>query len=168
MNSYYEISEKSTIFENIKNHAFNDNDPWTRYYNFDAKLISNDLLLEDNFFKFLNKYLKFKAGILKLDPYTCYDWHKDDRRGVAINMLISNAGRSFCVFSKNKNGMSFKIEELKYSPEKYYLFNTQIHHTVYNFENIRYLLSVEFEKDKNELDFETVLKLIKLNYEKQL
>jgi hypothetical protein len=36
---------------------------------------------------------------------------------------------------------------------------------VYNFETTRYLMSVEFAKDKNELTFEDVLVDIRSNYE---
>jgi hypothetical protein len=48
----------------------------------------------------------------------------------------------------------------------YYLFNTQVEHTVYNFETTRYLLSIEFAKEKHELTFENLLKDIKDIYEK--
>ena len=47
----------------------------------------------------------------------------------------------------------------------YYLFNTQVEHTVYNFETTRYLLSIEFAKEKHELFFEDIVKDIQLNYE---
>jgi hypothetical protein len=47
----------------------------------------------------------------------------------------------------------------------YYLFNTQVEHTVYNFETTRYLLSIEFAKEKHKLKFEDILVDIKSNYE---
>ena len=59
----------------------------------------------------------------------------------------------------------FKIDELKYKPSTYYLFNTQVPHTVYNFETTRYLMSVEFAKDKDQLSFNDLLKDIQTNYE---
>jgi hypothetical protein len=37
---------------------------------------------------------------------------------------------------------------------------------VYNFETTRYLMSVEFAKDKDELTFEDLLKDIRTHYEK--
>jgi hypothetical protein len=38
-------------------------------------------------------------------------------------------------------------------------------HTVYNFETTRYLMSVEFAKDKDELSFEDLVSDIQTNYE---
>ena len=106
------------------------------------------------------------VGIVRLDPYTCYDWHTDTRRGVGINMLLTPFDRSVCAFAPNKEGVVFNIEELKYKPATYYIFNTQIPHTVYNFETTRYLISVEFAKDKSELSFDDLLKDIKTQYAK--
>jgi hypothetical protein len=106
------------------------------------------------------------VGIIKLDPYTCYDWHTDTRRGVGINMLLTTFDRSVCAFASNKEGTVFEIEELKYKPATYYIFNTQVPHTVYNFETTRYLMSVEFAKDKSELSFEDLLNDIRTQYEK--
>ena len=59
----------------------------------------------------------------------------------------------------------FKIEELPYKLNTYYIFNTQVEHTVYNFETTRYLLSIEFAKEKHELKYEDIVKDIKVNYE---
>jgi hypothetical protein len=80
-------------------------------------------------------------------------------------MLLTTFDRSVCTFAPNKKGAVFKIEELQYKPATYYLFNTQVPHTVYNFETTRYLMSVEFAKDKDELTFEDLLKGIQTNYE---
>ena len=126
-----------------------------------------EIIFEDDFFKWLVKRYHFVAGILKLDPYTCYDWHTDTRRGVGINMLLTTNQRSFCVFTENKNNedVVFKIDELAYKPITYYLFNTQMPHTVYNFETTRYLLSIEFAKNKEQLTYDDLLKEVMAEYE---
>jgi hypothetical protein len=80
-------------------------------------------------------------------------------------MLLTPHSRSFCVFGPDRDEEVFKIEELPYKPMTYYLFNTQVEHTVYNFETTRYLMSIEFAKDKNELTFEDLVKDIQTNYE---
>jgi hypothetical protein len=161
---YYELINKSNITQRLLDTAHNSSQ-WIDYYNFKAKLVPPEMLFEDEFFKWLVKRYDFIAGILKLDPYTCYDWHTDTRRGVGINMLLTPEARSICAFTHNKEDAVFKIEELKYKPSTYYLFNTQVPHTVYNFETTRYLLSIEFAKDKNELTFDDLIKDIKVNYE---
>ena len=164
-NLYYEVGKKSSIYKALQDFAFTPSE-WMHYYNFYAKPTPPELILEDDFFKWLITRYNFIAGILKLDPYTCYDWHTDTRRGVGVNMLLTPEIRSVCAFKNEADVNVFKIEELKYKPATYYIFNTQVPHTVYNFETTRYLLSIEFAKDKDELTFDELVKDVKDNYEK--
>jgi len=157
---YYEVERKSTISSELLDFAMQPSE-WMDYYNFKAKLVPPDLLFKDRFFAWLLTKHNFIAGILKLDPYVCYDWHTDTRRGVGINMLLTPFNRSICAFAPDKHGMVFDIEELKYKPMTYYLFNTQVNHTVYNFETTRYILSIEFEEDLDALSFEELVNEVK-------
>jgi hypothetical protein len=161
---YYEIGKKSTIREALFDFAVTPSE-WMTYYNFDAKPVPHEILFEDEFFKWLAKRYNFMAGILKLDPYTCYDWHIDTMRGVGVNMLLTPNTRSFCAFKFDLDQLVYKIDELKYKPGTYYLFNTQVPHTVYNFETTRYLFSIEFAKGKDELTYKDLVKDIQANYE---
>lgn len=163
--NYYEIKTKSTIANEVLDYAFSSV-PWFPHYNFSAKPIPPDIIAKDNFFKWLHARYEFLAGVLKLDPYTCYNWHKDTRRGVGVNMLLTPHIRSVCAFADDSNKMVFNIDELKYKPITYYVFNTQNNHTVYNFEMTRYLLSIEFLKGKDELTFDQLVDDIKEHYEK--
>lgn len=164
MKPYYEIGKKSTILKDLEDFAFSPSD-WLPYYNFDAKRIPPEIVFQDDFFIWLSHHYSFVAGILKLDPYVCYDWHIDTRRGVGVNMLLTPFDRSVCAFKVDLDQTVFKIDELKYKPGTYYLFNTQVPHTVYNFETTRYLMSIEFAKNKDELSFNDLLKDIQTNYE---
>ena len=155
---------KSTIYKDLQDFAFSPSE-WIDYYNFKAKLIPHELIFQDDFFRWLIQRYNFMAGVIKLDPYVCYDWHTDTHRGVGINMLLTPNARSICAFAPNKADQVFKIEELKYKPSTYYLFNTQVNHTVYNFETTRYLMSVEFAKEADELSYEELLADIRSNYE---
>ena len=150
MKPYYEIGKKSTILKDLEDFAFSPSD-WLPYYNFDAKRIPPEIVFQDDFFIWLSHHYSFVAGILKLDPYVCYDWHIDTRRGVGVNMLLTPFDRSVCAFKVDLDQTVFKIDELKYKPGTYYLFNTQVSHTVYNFETTRYLMSIEFAKNKDYL-----------------
>lgn len=165
MKPYYEIGSKSTIKDEVFDVAITPGE-WVKYFNFDARPILPEVILKDNFFKWLADRYSFMGGVLKLDPYTCYNWHTDTRRGVGINMLLTPNTRSYCAFGLDPSQFVFKIEELKYKPNTYYLFNTQVPHTVYNFETTRYLFSIEFEKDKDELTYAQLCQDIKDNYEK--
>ena len=163
--NYYEMKHKSNMTQELLDFALNS-EPWFDHYNFKAKPIPQDVMFIDPFFKWLLARYNFIGGVLKLDPYTCYDWHTDTRRGVGINMLITPWARSICAFAPNKEGEVFNIEELKYKPSTYYIFNTQVPHTVYNFETTRFMMSIEFAKNKDKLTFEQLVKDIKGNYEK--
>jgi hypothetical protein len=161
--NYFEIQKKSSILQEVVDYAFVP-EPWVKYFNFDIKPIPQNLLNKDPFFVWLSKRYDYFAAILKLDPYVCYTWHKDSRRGVGINMILTPTVRSFCVFADNRDDVVFKIEELKYKPATYYVFNTQTDHTVFNFESTRYILSVEFDLDKYNLTFDDLVKDIKENF----
>jgi hypothetical protein len=163
--NYYEMKHKSNMSKELLDYALNS-EPWYDHYNFKAKPIPQHLMFIDPFFTWLLARYNFIGGILKLDPYTCYDWHIDTRRGVGINMSLTPFDRSICAFAPNKDGAVFKIDELKYKPMTYYLFNTQVEHTVYNFETTRFIMSIEFAKNKDELSFNQLVKDIKDNYEK--
>jgi hypothetical protein len=127
------------------------------------------LLCQDVFFAWLHERYEFQAGVLKMQPHTCYDWHTDTRRGVGINQLLTPEVRSMCVFGPRhrlpQQQPTFEFQELVYQPRRYYVFNTQVLHTVYNFDQPRYLLSIEFAKNQHELSYAQLLEDITLNYE---
>ena len=76
-----------------------------------------------------------------------------------------NWDQSHCMFNLNlKRGANVthgnvkgEFIELKYKPQKYYLFNAQVAHTVYNFKDTRYLFSVDFEEDRTKLTYNQLL-----------
>jgi hypothetical protein len=125
------------------------------YYHFQIASIPPSVYLSDPLIKFINdKYEIEDAGIIRIEPNRCYKWHIDTERGVGINMLLSNS-RSFVLFGKDcGNPSEYEIVEFNYQPGVLYWFNTQIMHTVINFEQPRYLFSVEFVLQKDKLTFD--------------
>lgn len=116
---------------------------WQDYYNFKAKLVPNELLQEEELFRSIKA--DYQAGILRMDPYTVYNWHIDDKRKMSINMLLSH-GDSHCLFTK-ESGINIPVTELVYAPHKYYILNTKMPHMVVNLDKPRYMFSVEFLDD---------------------
>jgi hypothetical protein len=161
------VDGKSTIREKIIEYSKNE-EPWFPYYNFIAKPIPYDILEEDPLFKWMKGKYEYIAGVIKVEPYTTYDWHIDTRRGVGINMILSpqHPMLSKCLFRVTKREATTNFTQLIYEPDVYYIFNTQKEHMVINFKKARYMLSIEFYKDKNELTYEQLCQDIKLNYEK--
>lgn len=167
INHFMPIATKSTIRDKIIEHSKN-NDPWFPYYNFIAKPVPYEILEEDSLFKWLSTRYKYIGGVIRIEPYTTYDWHVDTRRGVGINMILSpeHPMLSKCLFKVHRDEATTKFHQLIYEPDVYYVFNTQIEHMVINFKAPRYMLSIDFLKDKNELTYAQLCQDIRNNYEK--
>lgn len=144
MGRYFtELPVAASIAHAALAHAFST-DEWNRYYNFEATHLPAHIAAQEPLFVWLaNQGFEFHVGILKMEPNTCYKWHKDTDRLVGINMLLTDNG-SMCLFADSTEPVVFEFDELIYEPNKYYVFNTQVPHTVFNFSGERYLLSVEF------------------------
>ena len=133
---------------------------WVAVRNFMGWQIPIDVILKEPlFFKINQKFKILRGGVLRLEKNKIYNWHKDEKRGLAINMLLSGRG-CHTIFGEEseKFRIQYDILELKYQPKKFYLFNTQIEHCVINFnEQERYLFSLEFEQEMHNLSYETLL-----------
>jgi hypothetical protein len=143
---------KSVIADELLDFAMSTG-AWQPYYNFSAVQVPFDLAFKDPVIEAIGAKYPLAMGIVRLDPYTTYDWHVDSRRGVCINMLLNDV-KSHCLFSVGETEATHGFLELKYQPKTYYAFNNQVPHMVINFAESRYLMSVEFEADKNELTYE--------------
>jgi len=159
MMPFYEIPVKSTIADKLLEFAMGSGS-WQRYHNFDAIQVPFDIAFSDPILYMLGMQHKLAVGILRLDPYTTYDWHVDGRRGVSINMLLNDV-KSSCMFEVGHDEATHTFLELKYTPKTYYVFNNQVPHMVINFAESRYLMSVEFVEGKDELTYEQLLGEIK-------
>jgi hypothetical protein len=134
---------------------------WTQYYNFMAIPVPDEILWADPLLAALGNKLAFHAGILRMEPNTCYNWHVDTDRKVGLNMLLSDDGESRCLFLDGEPGVVFKTHELDYQPDTYYVFNTQVPHMVLNTVKPRYLFSVEFLGDDRGLTFDELCEDVK-------
>lgn len=168
---YYEVSSKSILVNDLLEIA-NNSDPWTVYDSVEMKFPPLELLNKDPFIKFLSDRYKSRGNIFRFRPYSCFDWHKDRVRRITINMVLTPAVRSFCVFSDDKSksmlrGIGdyvFDVEELVYKPDTYYAFNSQIPHSVYNFEDTRYLFNLEFYDEDLWVPFEDMVAVIEKEF----
>ena len=106
-----------------------DDQHWTEVYAFEGKLVSQDLMDEDLFYRWLAERMPYRAGILKLRPYTCYKWHTDAERFCSINALLHDS-HSHCYFAHDDNGITCRIAELNYRPLARYAFNCAVPHEV--------------------------------------
>jgi len=156
--AFYEIKTKSVIRDVVLHHAMREDAKWVKYFNFDATQIPNNILALDPVLADIGSRHPLIGGVVMLPPNSFYNWHTDTRRGVSINMVINpQDGVSHCIFTADKDVVVGKFTELKYEPETYYLFNTQVNHMVLNFDMPRLLLTVEFSEDKDTLSYDDLL-----------
>jgi hypothetical protein len=96
--------------------------------------------------------------VIKMVPFTFYDWHRDSGvRGCAVNLLL-NTVRCTTLFRDNNYCLPRQkhIVELSYLPNTYYMFNTAADHCVANFESTRYTISLfppenlEFKEERKD------------------
>ena len=98
-----------------------------------------------------------KLSIFRFKPFTCHAWHTDLQRFAAINMLLDGHD-SLTLFGERAKGVNLEnVEKLYYWPNRYYVLNSKKQHTVVNFANTRYLVSIGIPQ---EFTFQTVLDYI--------
>jgi len=150
--AYMPVPVKASIAKDLYVYA-KSSPKWTQYYNFMAVQVPREILQLDSFIVGLAGRRTFHAGVLRMEPNTCYNWHVDTDRKVGLNMLLSDDGDSRCLFLNDEPGVVFKTQELKYAPDTYYAFNTQVPHMVLNTAKPRYLFSLEFLEEDRGLTF---------------
>ena len=138
-------------FENNKEHF-----EYGDYYGFSVCQLPLEVILQEPILQDINHSHKIKnGGIIKLQPNRCYKWHQDAVRGVCINMLLEHQD-SFVLFGNSVSDSEdqFDIARLDYNIGELYLFNNQCMHTVINFNEPRYMFTLEFEEDKSSLTYQ--------------
>lgn len=149
---------KSKVIQNY----FDDNKDYLEfhyYYGFKVSEVPLEIVLSDPYLNKIDQEFKIKAGgIIRIDPFRCYKWHIDSYRGISLNMLLTPNIKSITLFGHNANDSEDQLDiiEFTYKPETLYWFNNQVQHTVINFEQPRYLFTIEFKLDKDELNFNRV------------
>ena len=156
---FYKLSNDTQNIEEYFNTYLNRL-PWVEHESlWNLALIPPFLLLQNPTLAKLNEKFEIEgAGFIKMDPGECYKWHLDFSRGVAVNMVMNPDVRSLCLFETEElNKERVKYLELDYQPNTFYLFNTQINHTIITFTETRYLFTLQFRKPKEELSYYDVL-----------
>lgn len=129
------------------------------WYNLNGFLtldIPKGIWLKEPLLELINKQYSIAGAVfLKISTNTCYSWHKDHTRGLSINMLMEESN-SFCLFGDKIDDYNYNTIKLDYELGKFYLFNTQHEHCVINFDQPRFLFSIEFEQEKDDLSYQDV------------
>ena len=142
----------------VTDEQINDASQWFNHFDFKVMLLDNSLIEHVPVFEKVNKVTKIdRIAVVSMPPMTTYNWHVDEHRSATVNMLLNNHDDSICLFGKQIDGSKHSIVELFYKPNTFYLFNTSVDHMVINRGAERFMLSLQFEKQKKYEDLREVL-----------
>jgi hypothetical protein len=162
---YYEIKQQCTVVKELLDFVTQDHN--FEVVTFLQKTIPEHIVKKDPVLSYFND-LNFSLKIIKMFPNSFYDWHRDSGvRGCGINLLL-NPVRCITLFREDSYFLQRqkKIVELAYKPFTYYMLNTSADHSVVNFDQHRFSVSLfpprdsDFVKERNQ--FNEYLKIIKL------
>lgn len=157
---FLEIPNQTFVSDDleIQQEPFNHNG----FYTYPV-LNQEDVVNQNLFLKWLYGEYKFNCGVIKMSPNLLYNFHRDVSRGVCVNVLLGHEN-SVTFFSEkvfNQNSHYADLTELKYKPNKFYLFNNQIPHGVFNIDGNRSIFSIEFESNKYQLSYPILKQKVK-------
>jgi hypothetical protein len=142
---FCKLNINSRAIDQIKNKIQNAKESdWMNYLEQSILLLElNDLIADTKIVKLIKDIGDTnRIGVYRSTPNSCYSWHVDSARLASINMLIDGFD-SMCIFGNLNPGKKYtELSVIKHEPATYYLMNVKKFHTVYNFNNQRYILSL--------------------------
>jgi hypothetical protein len=174
MDSYFYNTQLPSSFDwmfsdiSIENFIFKisgGRDQWL-----EGSINKQDLADHDPFLKYIHTYVRGHTEFIfiKSPPNTIYNWHVDRANKYNFNYVFEqyNSKTLFRSLPEHSNvrdlhAFNFNFTEIEYIPKNWYLFNSQIAHTVINFDSRnRYLLQLSVKKSC-EISYENMLEIIK-------
>jgi len=145
MNYFTELNIESKISKRIldKIDHINESD-WIHYLEQTIYLLKLEDFSDDpKIVDLINNFgSEKKLCLFKLPPKSCYSWHKDAKRHASINMLIKGFD-SLCIFGTESIEKKFiNLDKIEHKKDTYYLMNVKESHTVFNFDQERYVVSI--------------------------
>jgi len=156
---YHKIGT-SEVIQNYFDSNFNDF-TYVYRYGFELFKIPEEVVLSEPVLAKINDKFKIaNSAVVKMDPNRCYKWHTDAHRGVSVNLLLTPEVNSFVLFgnSLEQSDDQFEILKFDYEPNTFYFFNNQNMHTIMNFDQPRYLFTLEFKEDQHSLSYDRILR----------
>jgi hypothetical protein len=144
---YYftELNIESKISQNILDKIDHINESeWIQYLEQSIYLLKiTDFEPDPDIVDLINKFgSEKKLSLFRLPPKICYSWHRDAKRQASINMLIKGFN-SICVFGTEAPEKKFiNLDKIEHKKNRYYLMNVKESHTVFNFDQERYVVSI--------------------------
>jgi len=161
-NLYYQLKSIPPYLDDVINFSKNSKWDWVPFLhisvnfqnNLGLKITENDTMLSDlknNFDGNLRLYMFPKNSV--------YNWHRDVEMGCSLNLVFDDYNSYTLFHSLDKKENDDNVVKLRYQKNYWYLFNSQILHSVVNDDvRDRILLTFTFPINVNYLD---VLNFIK-------
>jgi hypothetical protein len=141
---------------NFNNIEFSNPQPnfnvWKHFYT--TPDVTLEIIKNNETLSRINAVLEISVcSFMEISPNSWLAWHYDfPRKGPALNLLLTPESRSHSLFSRNITDTS-NLVECKYQPHQFCLYNTEIIHSILNFENPRYLFSAVFKRGQEDLSW---------------
>jgi hypothetical protein len=143
---FHHLESTSTLINHLRNRiAEATEDDWQLIIEMNCLLLTiDDFKTEPKLIEFIEHMnCQQKLAIYRFKPNTCYKWHIDHAgRNCCINMLIDGYDSLTMFGVPAMHGQFVNITKLIYKPNKYVLLDVHKFHTVFNFSEDRYLLSI--------------------------
>jgi hypothetical protein len=158
---FYEINSTPDYLEEVRNFSKTAEWTWVPFMNISInfqntlgkKISKSDIFLS-------NLQTKF-SGTLRLYMFprmTVYNWHRDSAMGCSLNLVMEDYNSS-SLFTRSNQSILNEVIQLPYKKNTWYLFNSQILHSVVNLDQKdRILLTFTFPKN---VSYDEVLSYIK-------
>lgn len=145
MNYFTELNIQSKISKKILDKIDHiDESEWIHYLEQTIYLLKIEDFKDDpDIIDLINRFgSEKKLCLFKLPPKICYSWHRDAKRQASINMLIKGFD-SICIFGTESLEKKFvNLDKIEHKKDTYYLMNVKESHTVFNFDQERYVISI--------------------------
>jgi hypothetical protein len=145
MKYFTELNIESNVSQRILDKVDTiDESKWINHLEQNIYLLDiKDFESDPDIVEIINRFGSVKRLCLfRLPPKICYSWHTDAKRQASINMLIKGFN-SICVFGTESIEKKFiNLDKIEHKKNRYYLMNVKESHTVFNFDQERYVISI--------------------------
>lgn len=123
-------------------------DEWQNLHNLTALCIPLRLFeTEPLLYKVISKFgAGTRLSVFRTNPCEVYNWHIDATRNICLNILLDGYDSMTLFANRSIYSVMTDLTKVPYIRKKVFLLNVQKNHTVLNFNNVRYLLSIGIPK----------------------
>lgn len=160
---YYKIEQMPSYLDQVKEYAKTANWTWVPFMNISIdfqKTLGLQLIKKDKMLSGLQSNFYAEMRLYMFPSMTVYNWHRDVEMGCSLNLVMDDYSAHTLFNPSDKKEIIDNVVELKYEKNKWYLFNSQILHSVINVDSKdRVLLTITFPKNVTYNDVADYLKL---------